>query len=386
MRGTITADDALVDAPVAPARRGATLRFPGLTRRRVIIGGVLLGLGFIPVVVDGAQNVNFWEYIGAYIAGWAMLELSVVVVTGYGGLISLMPFTFVGIGCFSAGVAVSVWGWPFWLAVPFAAAATVPISIAVGAASVRLKGLYLAIATLAFAQALGETLFKWDAFTGGQAGHEIAPPKLGPLDFSSPFAFYALTMVVALLLVWMVHGLKGSRAGRAMLAVRDNEREAQALGINPTKTKLTALVIGGALAGVGGAFYLALLGAPAPAGFQSPLVDVSSVLLVVWAVVGGIESAFGAFLGALALIAQQQIFSGADKLFVYLGVYAAVVLVVFLISRPGGFVQVVKIQTERIRARPVRGSIETFMLVAFNVLVIWLIIVFGTSSTQVGVK
>jgi branched-chain amino acid transport system permease protein len=362
------------------------LRFPGLTRRRLIVGGVLLGLGSIPIAVDAAQNVNFWEYIGAYIAVWAMLELSVVVVTGYGGLISLMPFTFVGIGCFAAGVAVSVWGWPFWLAVPFAAAATVPISIAVGAASVRLKGLYLAIATLAFAQALGETLFKWDAFTGGQAGHAISRPKLGPLDFSEGFAFYALTMGVALILVWMVHGLKISRAGRAMLAVRDNEREAQALGINATKAKLTALVIGGALAGVGGAFYLALLGAPAPAGFQSPLVDVSSVLLVVWAVVGGIESAFGAFLGALALIVQQQLFSGADKLFVYLGVYAAVVLVVFLIFRPGGFVQVVKIQAERIRTKPVRGSIEAFILVAFNVLVIWLIIHFGTSSTQVAVK
>jgi len=378
MRSTITADEAIADAEVRPAARGVSVRFPSLTRGRVIAGGVLLGLGLIPVGVDAARNTTFWEYIGAYIAVWAMLELSVVVVTGYGGLISLMPFSFVGIGCFAAGVAVSVWGWPFWLAVPFAALATVPVSVAVGAASVRLKGLYLAIATLSFASALGETLFKWDAFTGGQAGHTIERPKLGPIDFSGGFAFYALTMAVALILVWMVHGLKGSRAGRAMLAVRDNEREAQALGINATKTKLTALVIGGALAGVGGAFYLALLGSPAPAGFQSPYVDVSSVLLVVWAVIGGIEAAFGAFLGAFALITQQQVFQGAEKLFVYIGVYAALVLVVFLIFRPGGFVQVVKIQTERIRVNPARGIPETVGLIAINVFVIYLIIHFGT--------
>jgi branched-chain amino acid transport system permease protein len=380
MRSTITAEEAIAEADARPPARALGLWLPALTRRHVITGGVLLGLGLIPVAVDSASNSTFWQYIGAYIAVWAMLELSVVVVTGYGGLISLMPFSFVGIGCFAAGLAVSVWGWPFWLAVPFAAAATVPISVAVGAASVRLKGLYLAIATLTFASALGETLFKWSAFTGGQAGHTIERPKLGPIDFSGAFAFYALTMFVALVLVWMVHGLKGSRAGRAMLAVRDNEREAQALGINATKTKLTALVIGGALAGVGGAFYLALLGSPAPAGFQSPYVDVSSVLLVVWAVIGGIEAAFGAFLGATALITQQQVFQGAEKLFVYIGVYAALVLVIFLISRPGGLVQVVKIQSERIRTNPARGIPESVGLVAFNILVIWAIIHYGTVS------
>jgi len=382
MRGTITAEDAIAEPEVRPAARRLAVRFPGLTRRRVITAGVLIAIGLIPVAVDAVSKSTFWQYIGAYIAVWAMLELSVVVITGYGGLISLMPFTFVGIGCFAAGLAVSVWGWPFWLAVPFAAAATMPISIAVGAASVRLKGLYLAIATLTFASALGETLFKWDAFTGGQAGHTIARPTLGPLDFSGGFAFYALTMAVALILIWMVHGLKSSRAGRAMLAVRDNEREAQALGINATKAKLTALVIGGALAGVGGAFYLALLGSPAPAGFQSPYVDVSSVLLVVWAVIGGIESAFGAFLGAFALISQQQVFQGAEKLFVFIGVYAALVLVVFLIFRPGGFVQVVKIQADRIRANPARGIPEAVGLVAINVFVIWLIIHFGTVASK----
>jgi branched-chain amino acid transport system permease protein len=372
VRGTITADDALAESEARPAARGLGLRLPRVSRGRAIAGVVLLGLGCIPFAFG-----TFWTYIGAYIAVWAMLELSVVVITGYGGLISLMPFTFVGVGCFAAGVAVAVWGWPFWLAIPFAAIATVPVSVAVGAASVRLKGLYLAIATLTFASALGETLFKWSAFTGGQAGHTVRRPTLGPVDFTSNGAFYVLTMAVALLLVWMVHGLKISRAGRAMLAVRDNEREAQALGINAVKTKLTALVIGGAIAGVGGAFYLALLESPAPAGFQSPYVDISSVLLVVWAVIGGIESAFGAFLGATALIAQQQVFAGAEKLFVYVGVYAAAVLVIFLLFRPGGLVQVVKIQTERIRSNPGRGIPETAVLIAINVIIAFIIVRFA---------
>ena len=377
MTAVTAAETAIAEPDVGARARVVSLGRLRISRSRAIAGAVLLGLGFIPAIVP---NSFFWLFIGAYIAVWAMLELSIVVVTGYAGLISLMPFTFVGVGAFTTGLAVSVWGWPFWLAVPLAALATVPVSVAVGAASVRLRGLYLAIATLAFAQAMGETLFKWGNFTGGQAGHTIARPELGPLDFTASFPFYVLTMVVALVLVWMVHGLKGSRAGRAMLAVRDNEREAQALGMNATKAKLTALVIGGAIAGVGGAFYLALLNQVAPSGFQSPYIDISSLLLVVWAVVGGIDSAFGAFLGATALITQQQVFQGAEKLFAYLGVYAAAVLVIFLIFRPGGLVQVVKIQAERIRTEPSRHIPITVVTVGFNIFVVWLIIHFGSKS------
>ena len=101
------------------------IRLPRLSRGRAIGYSVLLGLGMIPVIVDGATpgTGTFWTFIGTYIAVWAMLELSIVVVTGYAGLISLMPFTFVGIGTFTTGLVVAVWGWPFWLAVPIAALA-----------------------------------------------------------------------------------------------------------------------------------------------------------------------------------------------------------------------------------------------------------------------
>jgi ABC-type branched-subunit amino acid transport system permease subunit len=329
------AEAALAEAAAPSAR--LSLLMPRLERRQIALGSIMLGLGCIPFGF-GRQGV----FLGAYIAVWAMLELSIVVVSGYAGLISLMPFSYVGIGVFATGVATSLWGWPFWLALPFAALATVPVSIAVGAASIRLKGLYLAIATLTFSNAMGETLFKWDAFTGGQAGHTVERPAFGPIDFSGGKGFYVISMLTALALVWMVHGLKRSKAGRAMLAVRDNEREAQALGINATKAKLTALVVGGAIAGVGGAFY--------------------------------------AFLGATALIVQQQVFAGAEKLFAYIGVYAAVVLVSFLLLRPGGIVQVVKIQSERIRENPVRNIPITAALFGSQIFFIWIIVKFASGD------
>ena len=364
-----TIGEATADVSVVRPR----LRRPRVTRVQAIIGVALFALGFLPLAFG-----TFGLYIAAYVAVWAMLELSIVVVTGYAGLISLMPFTFVGIGAFTTGVASAVWGWPFWLAVPLAALATVPISVLVGAASVRLKGLYLAIATLTFSNAIGETLFKWSDYTGGQRGHVVERPKLGPIDFSGDFAFYVLSILTALVLVWAVHGLKNSRAGRAMLAVRDNEREAQALGINATKAKLTALVVGGMLAGIGGAFYIELLETAAPSGFQSPQVELTSLLLVVWAVIGGIDSAAGAFLGATALIVQTVVFQGAERVFAYIGVYAAFVLVAFLLLRPGGIVQVVKIQAERIRENPSRNIPLTIVGFGIQIVIIVLILVFGS--------
>ncbi len=371
--GALTTDSALREAQ--DPGPGIALRMPSVSRRRAAVGIGLIGLGFLPLAFG-----SFGLFIGTYVAVWAMLELSIVVVTGYAGLISLMPFSYVGIGVFTTGVATALWGWPFWLAVPLAALATMPVSLLVGAASVRLKGLYLAIATLTFGNALGETLFSWNAFTGGQEGYPVARPRLGALDLSGDFAFYALSLGTALALVWAVHGLKTSRVGRAMRAARENEQEAQLLAVNPVRARLTALVIGGAIAGVGGAFYAGLLGKVAPSGFQSPFVEIASILLVVWAVIGGIDSALGAFLGATALIVQQQVFQGAERLFAFVGVYGALVLVAFLVFRPGGIVQVIQIQSEKIKGNPRRHVPLTVVLFGGQVLLAYVILKLGSGG------
>src|SRR5207248_1803796 len=220
--------------------------------------------------------------------------------------------------------------------------------LVVGAVAVRLKGLYLAIATLTLADALGETVFKWSRVTGGQTGWVVQRPK----PFVSDASYYVLLFVVAMALVWMVTGLRSSRIGRAMLAVRSNEREAQALGINVYKTKLIAFLISGMLGGVGGGFLALLLKQVTRSAFQSPLVEATSILLVTVVVVGGIDRALGAFLGAVALVVQQQVFQGARFFFAYFGIYSAALLVLFLLYRPGGLMQVARLQWRLILARP----------------------------------
>jgi branched-chain amino acid transport system permease protein len=342
--------------------RQPAFELPALPRSQLIALLGLLLLALVPVPFG-----DFWFFVGAFALVYAMIGLSVVVVTGYAGLISLMPYTFAGIGAVMTGLAVSSWGWPFWLAVPLAAVATIPISVLVGVSSVRLKGLYLAIATLTFSAALGETFFAWTSVTNGQVGWTLQRPTVAGVSFESDGVFYFLCLIVVLLLVMMLESLRSSRLGRAMLAVRDNEREAQALGINVYQTKLAAVVIGGMLAGVGGAFLAELLGTVvATPVFQSPLSDATSIFLVSLVVVGGVDRAWGAFFGAIIIAVQQQVFQGSEFLFPFIGIYSALLLITLLMFRPGGLLQVGKIQLELIRRRPLLGTAIVIGILAVN--------------------
>lgn len=362
--------EAAVEAAPAPA--GAPLR-PArsrpLTSRRVAWGVGLAIVALLPLPFG-----DFGFFLGAFAAVYAMIGLSVVVVTGYAGLISLMPYTFAGMGAMTAGIAVASWGWPFWLAIPLAALATVPVALIVGMASVRLRGLYLALATLTLANALGETLFRSEVFTGGGAGWSITRPALGPLDFSSDVTFYFLCLVVLLVLLWMAEGLRTSRLGRAMAAVRTNEVEAQALGINPYKTKLVALLVGSMMAGVGGAFLGSLLVNVTGTPFRSPVTEFTSSLLVTAVAIGGIDRPLGAFIGALALVVQTQVFGGAVFFQAFLGIYTGIVLILLLRFNPDGLVGFGRRLRGLIRRRPAFGSAVAAGILLGNVGLAYLIV------------
>jgi branched-chain amino acid transport system permease protein len=358
----------------APRREGS--RQPPASRARRLTSkhlAVVVGLALVSLLPVPFGDYGF--FLGAYAAIYGMIGLSVVVVTGYSGLISLMPYTFAGIGAMTAGLAVGSWGWPFWLAIPLAAAATVPFALLVGMASVRLRGLYLALATLTLSNALGETLFRSEAVTGGGAGWNIPRPVVGPIDFSSDVSFYFLCLATLVVLLWMAEGLRSSRLGRAMSAVRTNEVEAQALGVNPYKTKLVALLIGSMMAGVGGAFLGALLVNVTGTPFRSPVVEITSLLLVTAVAIGGIDRPLGAFVGALTLfVVQAQVFGGAASLQAYLGIYTGVILILLLHLNPDGLVGLARRLRALIRARPAFGSGVTTALIVGNVGICWLIV------------
>ena len=157
-----------------------------------------------------------------------------------------------------------------------------------------------------------------------------------------------------------------------MHAVRDNELEAQALGINTYRTKLVALLLGGALAGLGGAFLAVLLVASSPSAFWSPTVHATSILIVALVAIGGMDRAVGALFGALVLVVQQQVFQGAEFFFAFVGIYSALLLILLLRYRPGGLVEIGRRQLAVIRERPAVGIGVTAGVVAANIGVAWL--------------
>jgi len=343
-------------APASPRRRFVP------SRNQLLGLAGLAGLSLLPIPFG-----DFGFFVGQYAAVYAMIALSVVIVTGYGGLISVMQYSFAGIGAITTGLSMASWGWPFWLAVPLSAVATVPVAALVGMISVRLKGLYLAIATITFANALGETLFKWERVTGGQTGWLVERPTIGPVTFTGDVAFYILCLGVVLALVWMAEGLRISRVGRAMLAVKDNETEAQALGINVYKTKLAAFVISGMVAGVGGAFLASLLSSVTPTAFQSPISEATSIVLLSLVIIGGINRSIGAFFGAISLVVTQQVFAGAECFYAFVGIYSAALLIFFLLYRPGGIVEVGGRLGRLLRWKPLVGIAVIAVIVGANV-------------------
>ena len=350
-----------------------TQQAPTSRRRFVPTRNQLLGFaGLAVIALLPVPFGDFGFFVGQYAAVYAMIALSIVILTGYGGLISVMQYSFAGVGAIITGVAMASWGWPFWLTLPVAALATVPVAAVVGMVAVRLKGFYLAIATLTFANALGDTLFKWERVTGGQSGWLVERPTLGPVSFDTDVPFYLLCLFVVLMLVWMIEGLRTSRIGRAMLAVKDNELEAQALGINVYKTKLVAFVLSGLIAGFGGSLLALLLTSVTPSAFQSPLAEATSILLVTLVAIGGMDRAIGPLFGAVTLVVQQQVFQGAEFFFAFVGIYAAVVLILFMMYRPGGIVEVGKRLIVITRHRPALGIAIIATILITNVGGAWL--------------
>lgn len=359
-----------VQTQVADVQTGMPIptRLPRFTGATISTAVVLALVAVAPLLLG-----DFASFVGARIAVTAIIGLSITVVTGYAGQLSLMPYTFAGIGAFIAAHALTRWGWPIWFTAALAAAASVPVSLLVGLVAVRLRGFYFAIATLTFASAVGATLFAWDSFTNGQQGMPVVRPALGPLPVAGDRAFYLLSLVTVLAIVWMVTGLRESRIGRAMSAIRENEIEASALGINVMKTKLVAFTVSGIVATVGGVFHGMLLQHVTRTSYQTPFVETLGVTLVILVVVGGMRSAWGPFIGAAIIYIQLEVFRTALFMQYFVAALSAVLFIFVLLKMPNGLVGLIEHEAQRVREDPVRNGIRVALTIGVQVAIFYAI-------------
>lgn len=269
-----------------------------------------------------------------------VIALSLVVVSGFVGQLSLAQMVFAGIGGFAASKLADVSGLPFPLPILVGALIAVPVGILIGLPALRVRGINLAVITLGAATTVSAAVFQNAEWTGGVSGSKVPPPELFGFSLEAvlyPQRYGLFCLVVTLLVVAGVLALRQSASGRRMLAVRANERAAAVAGINVAQTKLTAFALSAFIAGLGGGLLAYQLGAVSFDRF-SPL---ASIMLVATVYIGGIATVRGAvFAGVIATGGVfytwlSQTSTAIDSWWVVL---SGVLLLVTVVTQPNGAV------------------------------------------------
>ncbi|HEX9466673.1 MAG TPA: branched-chain amino acid ABC transporter permease [Alphaproteobacteria bacterium] len=271
--------------------------------------------------------------------------LSLMLLTGYAGQISLGHAGLLAAGAFTAGILFREWNAPFYVTLPAAAGVGAALGVIFGLPSLRLRGLYLAVSTLALHFVVIYLGGEYETRRGYSTGITIDPPSLGGYEVYSPRAWYFVLLGAAVLALLICINLMRSRTGRAWRAIRAHETVAEALGIGIAGYKLLAFVISSALAAVAGALFAYYRGFVSVEAFSLFL----TIQYVAMIIIGGLGSLVGALLGAVfvtifpylieaGLMALPGAQSYASDLFAVNFAAFGMVMIGFLIFEPLGLV------------------------------------------------
>jgi branched-chain amino acid transport system permease protein len=241
---------------------------------------------------------------------YGLCGLSLMVLAGYTGLVSLGHAAFLGIGAYAHVYFVQDLGLPWIVAVALASVLAAASGVLVGLPALRMTGVYLTIATLAFALIIQEVFTRWDHVTHGLKGRPVDKPVIFGVSFASDWAFYFLCLAVLIAGLWLTANLLRSPTGRAWVAIRDSEIAAQSMGVHLARYKTLAFAYSAGLMGAAGALFAHKIGFLAPDIF-SVLLSIQFLLMVV---VGGLGSLHGALYGAVFVALLPVLISEARDL------------------------------------------------------------------------
>jgi branched-chain amino acid transport system permease protein len=298
--------------------------------RQAVAAVVALGAIGLPFVVGPLYRND-----ASLVLIFALLGLSLVVLTGWAGQISLGQVGFLGIGAAVAGGLAADAQADFFVAVTLAGLVGAVIAVLVGLPALRMPGLYLAVTTLAFAAATSTFLLNREYFGWVLPEPEnpiLRPVLYGRIDTSDDLRFYYLCLAFLVAGVLSLRAIRRSRTGRVLIAARENARAAQAYGVGLARARLTAFAISGFLAAVAGALFAYQQGAVDTGAF--PIIASLQVFAMV--VVGGLSRPMGAVLGAIYLIGLERLPVLRDIELVQL-LTTGVGLIILLLLLPGGF-------------------------------------------------
>ena len=244
---------------------------------------------------------DYWLSQLSFVLIYAVAGLGLMVLSGFTGLASIGHAAFLGVAAYVEAV-LAARGWPFPVSMALAGALSAAVRVVVGLPALRVKGIYLAIATLSFGFIVEEVLARWESVTKGNAGLSVTTPQLFGLDLGSTEAFCFIALALCGLVTLAVLNLLRSATGRAFIAIGDSEVSAQSMGIYLAGYKTLAFALPAAIVGLAGALYANKLRFISPDQFG--IAQSIDLLLVV---VGGLGSVHGAFLGAIFLITMPQL-------------------------------------------------------------------------------
>ncbi|MDY7037707.1 MAG: branched-chain amino acid ABC transporter permease [Thermodesulfobacteriota bacterium] len=271
------------------------------------------------------------------------------ILTGAAGQISLCQGAFVGIGSYTIAIMASKLNMPFWVTLPMAGIIPAVMAILIGVISLRVKGLYLAMATMAFGAFVQYLFFHWNSLTNGTMGIVVMPVTIGDFSFDTNESRYFPFLIIAALLLLGAKNILRTRIGRAFVAIRDRDISAECMGVDLTKYKVMAFSLSAFYAGIAGWLYANLAMHVNPEYFTLVL----SIEYIMVAIVGGLGTVLGTVLGAIFVVIIPEIIKGSltvmSEIFPSLhGIYNeewniaafGLMIMLFLIFEPGGMCEI----------------------------------------------
>jgi branched-chain amino acid transport system permease protein len=287
---------------------------------------ILAVLLLIPAFITNLYYIQVLIFIGIYI----ILTLSLNLLNGYVGLLSIGHAAFYGIGAYASAKLMMEVGLPFLLAMFGAGVIAGFFGYLIAKPTLRLSGIYMTLSTLGFNIILFLLLQNWMGFTNGPLGiMDIPPPVIFGYEVSTRIDYYYLILILVLLTLGSMYRLIHCRFGRALIAIRENELAAEATGVNTTRYKIQAFVLAAFYAGIAGSFYAHFIKYISPDSFYI----YESFILLAMLAFGGQGNLIGPVVGAAILLVIPEVFRFLQEYRMF--VYGGVLIVMMLVRRQG---------------------------------------------------
>jgi branched-chain amino acid transport system permease protein len=317
-----------------------------MTRRRktILLLFLIILLFLSPLVIRNQYHIRILANLGI----WVLLGTGLEIISGACGQLSLGHAAFFGIGGYTSAILTLKAGFPFWVALPCSALVSTLAGLIVGIPSLRFRGPYLVLVTIAFNYIAYTIFMNWKSMTGGYEGMTRIPsPKIFNLTFENPHAFVYIVLVITLFLLWVYRRIYHSSVGRAWLSIRESESASEACGISVSRFKLLAFAVSTFYTGIAGSLFVHLNKFVSPESFNFD----ASIHILAMLIIGGMYCLYGGMTGAIIFAIAHEflsVFPQAENLLF------GILLIVILKFLPGGIVGLFQSRWLKFKGRDIR--------------------------------